>query len=133
MVVVFVAPKPNSKEHTVNPLRQRMIEDMQVRHLAPKTQLSYVQQVAAFARYFNKSPELLEPEHIRTYQLYLTQKGLSPSSLTLATCALRFAFRVTLKRPWSIEQIPMPKVPQRLPIILSREEVARLLECVAEI
>jgi hypothetical protein len=83
MVLVFCAPKPSNKELTVNPLRQRMIEDMQVRHLAPKTQSSYVQQVAAFARYFGKSPELLEPEHIRTYQLYLTRKGLSASSLTV--------------------------------------------------
>lgn len=109
-----------------------MIEDMQVRRLAPKTRLSYVQQVAAFARYFNKSPELLEPEHIRTYQLYLTQKGLSASSLTVATCALRFVYNVTLQRPWGIQQIPMPRVPQRLPVILSREEIARLLDCVTD-
>jgi integrase/recombinase XerD len=105
-----------------------MIEDMQVRRLAPKTQSSYVQQVAAFARYFHKSPELLSPEDIRTWQLYLTQKGLSASSLTVATAALRFVFRITLKRTWSIDQIPLPKVPQKLPVILSREEVARFLE-----
>lgn len=104
-----------------------MIEDMQVRHLAPKTQSSYVQQVAAFARHFGRSPQLLEPEHIRTYQLYLTQKGLSASSLIVATAALRFLYRVTLQRPWSIDRIPLPKVPQRLPVILSTEEVARFL------
>jgi integrase/recombinase XerD len=116
----------------MNPLRQRMIEDMQVRHLAPQTQSSYVQQAAAFARHFNKSPELLGPEEIRTYQVYLTNRGLSPSSLTVATAALRFLYRVTLKKPWSIEQIPLPKVPQRLPEILSAEEVARLLACVTD-
>lgn len=116
----------------MNPLRQRMTEDMQVRHLAPKTQSSYVQQVAAFARYFGKSPELLEPEDIRTYQLYLIRKGLSASSLIVATAALRFVYRVTLKRPWNIDQIPLPRVPQRLPVILSREEVARLLGCVTD-
>ena len=113
----------------MNPLRQRMIEDMQVRHLAPKTQSSYVQQVAAFARYFHKSPELLNPEDIRTWQLHLTQKGLSASSLTVATAALRFIYRVTLKKPWSIDQIPLPKVPQKLPVILSCEEVDHLLQC----
>lgn len=116
----------------MNPLRQRMTEDMLVRQLAPKTQTSYIQQVSAFARYFNKSPELLGPEDIRTYQLYLIDRGLSPSSLTLTTCALRFVYNVTLKRPWGIEQIPMPKVPHRLPVILSREEVAHFLECVTD-
>lgn len=113
----------------MNPLRQRMIEDMQVRHLAPKTQLSYQQQVAAFARYFNRSPQLLGPEEIRTYQVYLTcEKKLSASSLILATCALRFLYKITLQKPWGITQIPLPKVPQKLPVILSQEEVALLLE-----
>jgi integrase/recombinase XerD len=117
----------------MNPLRQRMIEDMQLRHLAPKTQSSYIQQVFAFARHFKKSPDLLEPEDIRTYQLYLIQdKRLSASSLTVATAALRFLYRVTLRRTWSIELIPMPRVPQRLPVILSRHEVARLLESVTD-
>lgn len=116
----------------MNPLRQRMIEDMQVRHLAPKTQSSYIQQIAAFARYFKKSPELLGPEDIRTWQLHLTQKGLSASSLTVATCAIRFVYNITLQRSWGIQQIPMPKVPQKLPVILSREEVARLLNCVTD-
>ena len=116
----------------MNPLRQRMIEDMQVRNLAPKTQKSYVQQVAAFALYFGKSPELLEPEDIRTYQLYLIRKGLSASSIIVATAALRFVYRITLKRPWSPDQIPLPKSPQRLPVILSREEVARLLRSVTD-
>jgi integrase/recombinase XerD len=113
----------------MNPLRQRMIEDMQVRHLAPKTQLSYQQQVAAFARYFNRSPKLLGPEDIRAYQVYLTrEKKLSASSLIVATCALRFLYKVTLQKPWSITQIPLPKAPQKLPVILSREEVAQFLE-----
>ena len=118
----------------MNPLRQRMIEDMQVRHLAPKTQLSYQQQVAAFARHFNKSPQLLGPEHIRAYQVYLTRdKKLSASSLIVATAALRFLYRVTLQKPWSIQQIPLPKVPEKLPVILSREEVARLLASATDI
>lgn len=114
----------------MSPLRQRMIEDMQVRHLAPKTQLSYQQQVAAFARHFNKSPQFLQPEDIRTYQVYLTrEKKLSASSLTVATAALRFLYKVTLQKPWCIEQIPFPRMPEKLPVILSREEVAHLLEC----
>lgn len=107
-----------------------MIEDMQVRHLAPQTQLSYQQQVAAFARHFHQSPQWLGPEEIRTYQLYLLhQKKLSASSLTVVTCALRFLYRVTLHQPWAIERIPFPKTPQKLPVILSPPEVAQLLAC----
>src|SRR5258708_30922910 len=113
MEVVFAAPDLSNKEFPMNPLRQRMIEDMQVRRLAPKTQSSYLQQVFAFVRHFRKSPDLLEPEDIRTYQLYLIQdKQLSASSLTVATAALRFFYRITLKRTWGVELIPMPRVPQ---------------------
>ena len=72
-------------------LRRRMTEDMQVRSLSPRTQATYVQQVSLFARHFNKSPEMLGPEDIRSYQLYLTnQKKLAPSSIIIAVAALRF-------------------------------------------
>jgi site-specific recombinase XerD len=109
-----------------------MIEDMQVRHLAPGTQSAYVQQVAAFARHFNKSPMLLGPEDIRTYQVYLTrERKLSASSLIVVTAALRFLYKVTLQKPWGVDLIPRPKTPQKLPVILSPEEVAHFLEGVA--
>jgi site-specific recombinase XerD len=109
-----------------------MIEDMQIRNLAVDTQQAYVQRVSQFARYFNKSPELLGPEQIRTYQLYLTnEKKLSTSSILVATAALRFLYKVTLKRPWSFDDlIPVPKKPQKLPVILSPEEVLHFLNCV---
>jgi integrase/recombinase XerD len=92
-------------------LRQRMTEDMQVRNLSPNTQASYLQQVSLFARYFDKSPHLLGPEEIRTYQIYMTnKKKLAPSSIHTAMGALRFLYRVTLKRPWSFEDsLPLPK------------------------
>lgn len=113
-------------------LRQRMTEDMQVRNLAPNTQTSYVQQVSLFARYFNKSPEVLGPEDIRTYQVYLTnEKKLAPGSVLIAVAALRFLYKVSLKKDWIFEDvIPAPKKPQTLPIILSPEEVLQFLECV---
>jgi integrase/recombinase XerD len=80
-------------------LRRRMIEDMQIRNLAVNTQKVYVQQVSQFAQYFQKSPERLGPEQIRAYQLYLTnKKKLSTGSITIAISALRFLFRVTLKK-----------------------------------
>ncbi len=94
-------------------LRQRMTEDMQVRNLSRQTQASYVLQVSQFARYFNKSPAVLGPEEIRSYQVYLTnQKKLEASSIKVAVAALRFLYRVTLKRPWDFgEIVPSPKAP----------------------
>ena len=116
-------------------LRQRMTEDMQVRNLAPGTQALYVQQVFRFARYFHKSPELLGPEDIRTYQVYLTnEKKLAPSSIVIAVSALRFLYKVSLKKNGSFEDvIPAPKKPQTLPIVLSPEEVLQFLACVGNI
>lgn len=113
-------------------LRQRMTEDMQVRNLALNTQTSYVQQVSLFARHFNKSPEEMGPEHIRTYQVYLTnERKLAPGSVLIAVAALRFLYKVSLKRDWSFEDvIPAPKKPQKLPVVLSPEEVLQFLGCV---
>ena len=113
-------------------LRQRMTQDMQVRNLSPHTQASYLQQVSLFARYFGTSPDALTPEHIRTYQIYLTnEKKLAPSSIHTAVAALRFLYRVTLKKKWTFEEdIPLPKKPQKLPVVLSPEEVVHFLNCV---
>jgi site-specific recombinase XerD len=106
-----------------------MTEDMQVRNLALNTQTSYLQQVSLFARYFNKSPEQLGPEDIRTYQVYLTnEKKLAPGSVLIAVAALRFLYKTSLKRDWPFEDvIPAPKKPQTLPVVLSPEEVLQFL------
>jgi len=106
-----------------------MIEDMQIRNLALNTQESYIQQVSRFARHFQKSPELLGPEQIRAYQVYLTNETkLSTGSIVIAISALRFLYKVTLKKDWSFRDIiPTAKVPQKLPIILSPEEVIQFL------
>src|SRR5215471_246066 len=80
----------------MTPLRQRMIEDMQVRNLSANTQASYLQQVSLFACHFNRSPHLLGPEDIRTYQLYLTnEKKAATGSIHIAIAALRFLYKVT--------------------------------------
>jgi site-specific recombinase XerD len=85
----------------MTPLRQRMTEDMQIRNLSPHTQASYVQQVSLFARHFDQSPIDLGPEEIRAYQVYLmNEKKLAPSSITIAVSALRFLYKVTLKKDW---------------------------------
>lgn len=116
----------------MTPLRQRMIEDMQVRNFSVQTQVSYVREVSQFARHFNKSPELLGPEQIRAYQLYLTnEKKLAAASISVTISAIRFLYKVTLQKGWSLtDLIPAPKVPKKLPIILSPEEVTQFLTCV---
>ena len=116
----------------MTPLRQRMTEDMQVRNLALNTQTSYLQQVSLFARYFKKSPESLGPDEIRTYQVYLTnERKLAPGSILIAIAALRFLYKVSLKKDWIFEDvIPAPKKPQKLPVVLSPEEVLHFLNCV---
>ena len=116
----------------MTPLRQRMVEDMQVRNLSPNTQRAYIESVARFARHFGRSPADLGPDDIRTYQVYLVQeRKLAPSSLEIAVCALRFLFKVTLKQPWTFDLIPAPKRPRRLPVVLSPDEVVQFLARVA--
>jgi site-specific recombinase XerD len=109
-----------------------MTEDMQVRNLSPHTQATYLHQVARFACHFRQSHEALGPEEIRAYQVYLTvEKRLAPSSILTAVAALRFLYRVTLKRAWPVaDLIPAPKKPRTLPIVLSRTEVQRFLATV---
>ena len=82
--------------------------------------------------FWSESPEVLGPEEIRSYQVYLTnEKKLAPSSILIAVSALRFLYKVTLHRDWCLEDIiPAPKKPQKLPIVLSPEEVLHFLSCV---
>ena len=113
----------------MTPLRIRMLEDMQVRNLSEHTQHSYLLQVAVFARHFEKSPELLGPEDIRSYQLYLiNEKKLAPKSVHVTVAALRFLYRTTLGRKWDFDHnIPCPKAPKQLPVVLSPDEVLHFL------
>ena len=116
----------------MTPLRQRMLQDMGIRNLAVNTQLAYVQQISAFARHFDCSPESLGPEQVRAYQVHLIEeRKLAAGSLSVVAAALRFLYKITLRRPWNDDDIPMPKRPLKLPIVLSPEEVVRFLACVA--
>jgi integrase len=113
----------------MTPLRQRMLEDMQIRNLSPHTQRAYLESVARFARHFRQSPTALGPEEIRIYQVYLIrERKLAPSSLGIAVCALRFLYKVSLKKPWSFDDlIPAPKKSWVLPVVLSQDEVISFL------
>ena len=107
----------------MTPLRQRMIDDMRIRNLSPRTIESYVEKVAKFAQCFGKSPEHLGPEEVRTYLLARINDGLKRSSLVQIVCALRFLYKITLHRPWENQVFPFPKKERRLPVVLSRAEM----------
>lgn len=114
-------------------LRQRMTDDMRLRNFSPRTIESYLFHVAAFAKHFATSPDALGAEHVRAYQLHLfEQKRASPSTVNLATCALKFFFRVTLGRCERIADLPIAKRGRKLPVVLSPNEVLRLLEAVRD-
>jgi site-specific recombinase XerD len=111
-----------------------MIEDMRVRNLAPNTQRAYLQQVNNSARHFGRSPELLGPEEVRAWQVHLTEvQRRSSSTLVVATAALRFLYHVTLKRGWSVEELPIARTPRKLPVILSQDEITRFLEAIRSV
>jgi integrase/recombinase XerD len=117
----------------MTPLRQRMIEDMQLRNFSPKTIQVYVHHVARFAQFCGQSPEQLGPEDIRRFQLHLLhEKKASWSSFNQAVCALRFLYGQTLRQSWHVEMIPFGKKPKKLPAVLAAEQVQRLLECVKQ-
>jgi integrase/recombinase XerD len=135
MRVLFAASHPLlSRSITMTPLRKRMFEDMRIRNLSVNTQLCYQQQVSSFANHYQLSPEELGLEQVRAWQVHLLEvRKLAPGSLSIATSALRFLYKVTLKRDWPLEELPLPKKALKLPVILSREEVGRFLEYVGNL
>ena len=113
-------------------LRQRMLQDMDIRNLAVNTQLACVQQISAFARHFDRSPEALGTEESRAYRVHLIEEPkLAAGGLSVVAAALRFLYKITLRRAWNDDDIPMPKRPLKLPIVLNPEGVVRFLSCVA--
>src|SRR5713226_3609247 len=111
-----------------SPLRQRMIEDMTIRKLAPKTQHDYVQRVKNFAAFLGRSPDTASFEDVRRFQLHLAASGAHIAILNHTVAALRFFFRVTLGRSDIIEHTTFLHEPRKLPVVLNPEEVARLLD-----
>ena len=113
-----------------SPLRRRMIDDMTVRNLSPATQRSYIHAVAKFSRDFGRSPDRLDFEDVRAYQVYLVSQGISWPALNQTVCALRFFYGVTLNRPEIPERIAYAREPRKLPVIRGADEVVRFLEAV---
>jgi site-specific recombinase XerD len=109
-----------------------MIEDMRIRNFATTTQRSYIHYVAEFAKYFNRSPEELDLEAVRQYQLYLAQdRKLSPQSINTFVSAVQFLYLTTLEMPWEAKDFPRARLEQKLPVVLAPDEVQHFFDHVA--
>lgn len=112
----------------MTPLRQRMIDDMRIRNYSPHTIRGYVSHVSRFALFHGCSPDTLGPEDVRAFQLHLLNvRRLSSDVVLQVGCALRFLYRVTLKKEWMIDHIPLPRKAKRLPVVISREDVLKII------
>src|SRR5215510_3358836 len=112
----------------VSPLRRRMIEDMTIRKLAPKTQASYIRAVRNFTAFVGRSPDQASAEDLRRYQLHLAASGIAAPGLNATVTALRFFFAVTLDRGDVTDRMAFVREPRKLPVVLSPQEVARFLQ-----
>ena len=117
----------------MTPLRQRYIEDLRLKNFSPKTIKVYVHAVAKFARHFGRTPDQLSQEDIRDYLVHLMERGVARSTGVVVRNALRHLYTDTLGRPDCLEKLPRPKREQRLPVVLSREEVQRLFATVTNL
>lgn len=116
-----------SSDPGISPLRRRMLEDLRMRKFAPRTQAAYLRAVRQFARFLGRSPDTATVENLRDYQLHLIDHGVSPVSLNAAISGLKFFFEVTLGKPELMARMKPVRVPRTLPVVLSPEEVRRLI------
>ncbi len=117
----------------VSPLRQRMLEDMRMRKLAPKTREAYIRAVSRFAKYLGRSPDTATAEDLRGYQLHLVDSGTSPITLNATITGLKFLFDVTLGHGDVLAKMQSVRVPHKIPVVLNKQEVARLIACAGNI
>jgi site-specific recombinase XerD len=116
-----------SSDPGVSALRRRMVDDLRMRKFAPKTQTAYLRAVRQFARFLGRSPDTATVEDLRNYQLHLVDHGTSPTSLNAAISGLKFFFDVTLGQPELMARMQPVRVPRKLPVALSPDEVRRLI------
>jgi site-specific recombinase XerD len=117
----------DSSTQGITPLRQRMLDDMRMRKLSDKTQSHYIRAVRQFAAFLGRSPDTATAEDLRRYQLHRVDQGISPISLNAAITGLKFYFEVTLDHGEVMAKMQPVRVPHTLPVVLSRDEVARLI------
>jgi len=114
-------------EKAISPLRQRLVEDMTIRRLGPKTQHDYIRHVKSFADFLGRSPDKATAEDVHRYQLRRASIGTTVPTVNANASALRFFFKITLKRSDLADEVVLAREPRRLPIVLSPQEVGRLL------
>jgi len=118
----------------VTQLRKRVLEELELRNYSKATAHAYVGAIRRFAECFHRSPDQLGPEQVREYQLQMAKRGLRPRTVMIQMAALRFLFVKVLKRRYTRDDLPLPRSPRRqIPIVLSREEVARLIQCASNL
>src|SRR6267154_5785286 len=115
-------------DQAISPLRRRMIEDMTIRKMAPRTQEGYIRAVKTFSAFLGAAPDTASFEDVRRYQLHLVSSGAGAPSINHRLTALRFLFMVTLRKPEVVKHLPFMRKPRKLPVVLSPEEVSRFLE-----
>ena len=113
---------------SISPLRQRMLDDMAMRKLTPQTQTQYLRAVKRLAKFLGQSPDLAQAEDLRRFQLHLVEQGTSSTTLNATITALRFFFEITLSAPERMAKMSAVREPRKLPVVLSAEEVTRLLD-----
>ena len=114
-------------ERAISPLRRRMIDDMKIRGIGQKTQEDYIRAIRNFTRFFGASPDRAGFEDLRRYQLHMRNQGIGAATINSTLSALRFLFKVTLRQAEDVDQLRYVREPRKLPVVLSHEEVARLL------
>ncbi len=117
----------DSSTQGITLLRQRMIDDMRMRKLADKTQSHYIRAVRQLAQFLKRSPDSATVEELRRYQLYLVDQGISPVSLNATLTGLKFFFDITVGDTERMARMQPVRVPRTLPVVLSRDEVTRLI------
>jgi len=117
----------NPTTQAVSPLRQRFLDDMRMRKLSPKTQSAYLRAVIQFNVWLGRSPDTASAEDLRRYQLHLVDHGISPISLNAAITGLKFFFETTIDRAELMNKMQPVHIPHKLPMVLSQDEVARLI------
>ena len=115
-------------EKPISPLRQRMIEDMSVRNFGEKTRNDYIRHVRTFTAFLGRSPDTATAEDLRRFQLHQSKTGVRPPTINGSVAALRFFFTVTLGRANVARHLTLVREPRKMPLVLSLDEIARLLE-----
>ena len=112
-------------------LRERMLQDMQLRGFSDRTHECYIRSVRQLAQYHNKSPDQISEEELRNYFLYVKNvKKWKRATVTISLCGIKFFYTQTLKKQWTTFDLVRPKREKRLPVVLTRDEIQRILACV---